>query len=56
MIGSIIPRPVAFVTTMTTDGILNGAPFSFFNAVSEDPPMILLAIQKADEKQKVLWN
>lgn len=28
--GSIIPRPVAFVTTLSSEGVLNGAPFSYF--------------------------
>lgn len=50
--GSIIPRPVAFVTTVTDEGILNGAPFSFFNIVSSNPPMISLSIQRSDGKQK----
>ncbi|QCJ41247.1 flavin reductase family protein [Bacillus sp. S3] len=52
LIGSIIPRPIAFVTTMSTDGILNGAPFSYFNIVSSNPPMISLSIQRAQGRQK----
>ena len=52
LIGSIIPRPIAFVTTMSKDGILNGAPFSYFNIVSSNPPMISLAIQRSEGKQK----
>lgn len=39
LIGSVIPRPIAFVTTMTRDGVLNAAPFSFFNIVSSQPPL-----------------
>lgn len=50
--GSIIPRPVAFVTTRTQDGVLNGAPFSYFNIVSSNPPMISLSIQRANGKMK----
>lgn len=46
LIGSIIPRPIAFVTTVSKEGILNGAPFSYFNIVSSNPPMISLAIQR----------
>lgn len=45
LVGSIIPRPVAFVTTLSQDGVLNGAPFSYFNIVSSNPPMISLSIQ-----------
>jgi flavin reductase (DIM6/NTAB) family NADH-FMN oxidoreductase RutF len=52
LIGSIIPRPIAFVTTQSKDGILNGAPFSYFNIVSSNPPMISLSIQRSAGKQK----
>jgi flavin reductase (DIM6/NTAB) family NADH-FMN oxidoreductase RutF len=52
LIGSIVPRPIAFVTTKSKDGILNGAPFSYFNIVSSNPPMISLSIQRSGGKQK----
>ncbi|WP_078548832.1 flavin reductase family protein [Litchfieldia alkalitelluris] len=53
MIGSIIPRPIAFVTTLSESNTLNGAPFSYFNIVSSNPPMISLSIQRSgDGKQK----
>jgi flavin reductase (DIM6/NTAB) family NADH-FMN oxidoreductase RutF len=40
MTGLIVPRPIAFVSTMSLDGIRNLAPFSFFTAVSANPPVI----------------
>jgi flavin reductase (DIM6/NTAB) family NADH-FMN oxidoreductase RutF len=52
LIGSIIPRPIAFVTTLSKDGVLNGAPFSYFNIVSSNPPMISLSIQRSKGIQK----
>jgi flavin reductase (DIM6/NTAB) family NADH-FMN oxidoreductase RutF len=52
LIGSIIPRRIAFVTTASKDGVLNGAPFSYFNIVSSNPPMISLSIQRSGGKQK----
>ncbi|MEH7743669.1 flavin reductase family protein [Neobacillus drentensis] len=52
LIGSIIPRPIAFVTTISKDGVLNGAPFSYFNIVSSNPPMISLSIQRSTGRQK----
>jgi flavin reductase (DIM6/NTAB) family NADH-FMN oxidoreductase RutF len=52
LIGSVIPRPIAFVTTISKDGILNGAPFSYFNIVSSNPPMLSLAIQRSEGKYK----
>src|SRR5699024_1660835 len=52
LIGSIVPRPIAFVTTHSEKGILNGAPFSYFNVISSNPPMISLSIQRTKGKQK----
>ena len=44
--GTIIPRPIAFVTTISEEKIVNGAPFSYFNIVAASPPMISLSIQR----------
>lgn len=44
--GSIIPRPVALVTTQSETGVFNIAPFSFFNIVSSNPPMISVSVQR----------
>ncbi|MCM2535334.1 flavin reductase family protein [Neobacillus pocheonensis] len=52
LIGSIIPRPIAFVTSISKDGVLNGAPFSYFNIVSSNPPLISLSIQRSAGRQK----
>lgn len=43
MIGSIVPRPIALVSTCSPDGILNLAPFSYFNGVCSNPPTIMFA-------------
>ncbi len=43
MIGSIIPRPIAFVSTQSKDGKNNVAPFSYFNGVCSKPPTIMFA-------------
>ncbi|MDZ5783963.1 flavin reductase family protein [Marinococcus luteus] len=50
--GSVIPRPIAFVTTMAEDETLNAAPFSFFNAVSPDPPVLMISITRKEGKPK----
>ncbi|QBP97308.1 nitrilotriacetate monooxygenase component B [Staphylococcus aureus] len=52
LIGSIIPRPIAFVTTLNQDASVNAAPFSFFNIVNNHPPMIAIAVQRAGGKRK----
>jgi flavin reductase (DIM6/NTAB) family NADH-FMN oxidoreductase RutF len=41
MTGAIVPRPIAFVSTLSTEGVRNLAPFSFFTACSADPPVVL---------------
>ena len=38
--GSVVPRPIAFVSTISNDGVPNLAPFSFFNAVCAEPPVV----------------
>lgn len=44
--GAIVPRPIAFVTSMNGAGLVNAAPYSFFNVFSEDPPLIVLGLQR----------
>ena len=43
MIGSIVPRPIALVSTTSKDGNNNVAPFSYFNGVCSNPPTIMFA-------------
>ncbi|MFC0272664.1 flavin reductase family protein [Metabacillus herbersteinensis] len=50
--GSIIPRPIAFITSLSEEGVLNGAPFSYFNIVSSNPPLISVSIQRKDGNRK----
>jgi flavin reductase (DIM6/NTAB) family NADH-FMN oxidoreductase RutF len=40
----IVPRPIAWVTTVGKTGVVNLAPYSFFNAVSSDPPCVVVSI------------
>jgi flavin reductase (DIM6/NTAB) family NADH-FMN oxidoreductase RutF len=47
-ISAIIPRPVAWVSTVRQDGALNLAPFSFFNGISGDPPTVMFAVEERD--------
>jgi flavin reductase (DIM6/NTAB) family NADH-FMN oxidoreductase RutF len=42
MISAIVPRPIAFVTTLGPNGIVNAAPFSYFTGVSSTPPCLLI--------------
>ena len=36
----VTPRPIAWVTTLSPDGVINAAPFSFFNVLGDDPPIV----------------
>jgi flavin reductase (DIM6/NTAB) family NADH-FMN oxidoreductase RutF len=49
---TVIPRPVAWVTTKSREGVVNAAPYSFFNVFSEDPALIVLGLQHRDEIPK----
>lgn len=42
---TVIPRPIALVTTIDSAGIVNAAPFSFFNVFSEEPALVVLGLQ-----------
>lgn len=46
---TIVPRPIAWVTTLSKNGVRNAAPFSFFNAMSKTPPIIAIGIQANDD-------
>jgi flavin reductase (DIM6/NTAB) family NADH-FMN oxidoreductase RutF len=39
----VAPRPIGWITSLSTDGIVNLAPYSFFNAMSDQPPMVYFA-------------
>ena len=43
LIGLVIPRPIGWVSTWSEGGVANCAPFSFFNVISEDPPLCILS-------------
>jgi flavin reductase (DIM6/NTAB) family NADH-FMN oxidoreductase RutF len=42
--GLVVPRPIALVTTRSKDGRDNAAPFSFFNVLAEEPPIVVLGL------------
>jgi flavin reductase (DIM6/NTAB) family NADH-FMN oxidoreductase RutF len=53
LIGCIVPRPIAFVSTSSPDGRLNLAPFSFFNGIGSDPMTLLFCpVNKPDGSEK----
>ncbi len=52
----VLPRPIAWVTTLGPTGVVNAAPFSFFNVFAEDPPLCMFAVNKRpDGRLKDTW-
>ena len=43
LVSVVVPRPIALVTTLDNEGRVNAAPFSFFNLLGSDPPVVALA-------------
>ena len=57
LISFVLPRPIAWITTIGPTGVVNAAPFSFFNVFAEDPPLIVVAINKRpDGRLKDSWT
>ena len=50
--GSVVPRPIALITSLQANGKTNMAPFSWFNIVSGSPPLLSVSIRYDDDKQK----
>ena len=51
LIGLVIPRPIAWVSTWSENGVANCAPFSFFNVISEDPPLCILSFNWRSDRE-----
>jgi flavin reductase (DIM6/NTAB) family NADH-FMN oxidoreductase RutF len=54
--GSIIPRPIGWISSISEDGINNLAPFSYFNAVGEDPPHVMFSTGRGNNTNKDTLN
>jgi flavin reductase (DIM6/NTAB) family NADH-FMN oxidoreductase RutF len=50
LISVIVPRPIAWVTTLSAQGVVNAAPFSFFNVMGSDPPVVALGIGRDNQR------
>jgi len=49
LVSTVVPRPIAWVTTVDQRGEVNCGPYSFFNAVSGDPPVVVIGIGQKDD-------
>lgn len=48
----VVPRPIAFVTSKSLNGIINAAPFSYFNIVCTTPPTVSISVQRRQGQRK----
>lgn len=51
MASLIVPRPIALITTLSEDGVVNAAPFSMFNMLGEEPPIVMVSINRLQDGQ-----
>ena len=47
----VVPRPIAFVTTINGENTVNAAPYSFFNMMGSEPPILAINIARDDERE-----
>lgn len=52
LLSVVVPRPIGWASTVGADGILNLAPYSFYNAVQSNPPMVMLSIARRQGQLK----
>ena len=50
--GAVVPRPIAFVSTVGRGGLFNVAPFSYFNVLTNRPPLVGISINRRGETPK----
>ncbi len=57
MTSTIVPRPIAWISTVSKDGIFNVAPFSYFAGVSSSPPLLMVSVgSKETGEKKDTWK
>lgn len=54
--GTIIPRPIGWISSINEEGITNLAPFSYFNAVGDDPPHVMFSASRSNNIIKDTLN
>jgi flavin reductase (DIM6/NTAB) family NADH-FMN oxidoreductase RutF len=56
MISVIVPRPIAWVSSISPEGAANLAPFSYFNGISSQPPILMIAVGSRRGERKDTWR
>jgi flavin reductase (DIM6/NTAB) family NADH-FMN oxidoreductase RutF len=56
LVGAVVPRPIAFVSTISPEGVANLAPFSFFTVASANPPVLCFTASYREPRKDTLVN
>ncbi|CAM3305723.1 Flavin reductase like domain-containing protein [Flavobacterium longum] len=54
--GAVIPRPIGWISSVSASGLVNLAPFSFFNAIGDDPPHVMFSTVRTGNQNKDTLN
>lgn len=54
--GAVIPRPIGWISSVSPSGVPNLAPFSFFNAIGDDPPHVMFSTVRSNNTNKDTLN
>ena len=54
--GAVIPRPIGWISSVSPSGVQNLAPFSFFNAIGDDPPHVMFSTVRSNNTNKDTLN
>ncbi len=52
LVSAVVPRPIAFVTSMNDRKVVNAAPYSFFNALTGTPPLVMISVGRKNGQMK----
>ena len=56
LLGTVVPRPIAIVTTMASDGTINAAPYSLFNVMGHDPAVASIPSNDSKIPPIISWQ
>jgi len=51
LLGTVVPRPIALITTLSADGKINAAPYSLFNVMGHEPPIVAVSVLPHPEQR-----
>ena len=52
LVSAVVPRPIAFITSLNEHKSVNAAPYSFFNAIASSPPLVMISAERKNGAMK----